>query len=273
MIFDEHGNLRGLKGGSKGGGGGGGGSGGGYHGGYHGGSGCYNCYGSQQGQPMSAGAIIALLMFFTTLGVLLCCCFSAAQRRERNNEEASFDSLVENEKASFDTSGVGIGKNTPQSGVYSNRYLDRGVEYVGEATLTFVDKGYQYELTGGQQDNDGRTTIDEGYCAHSGKAWWKETNVAGDIGMQTLSTGTFDFENHTFQGIWASSTGVSGRYTKFALSAPQAQEEALPPPVKPEPVVNGEADIVVQAEPVVPVIPTVAAGTSIFDQVNSAFKK
>jgi len=192
-------------------------------------------------------------------------------------------------------------EHKPSSGVYTTQYMDRGKSFIGEASLTFEDERNQgrYSISGKSKDADGETTIEEGYVSYDGSnAWWKETNISGDVGLSVINHGTFNFETNTFSGEWTSSTGYSGTFTSFSLmksfeSFQQNPVESTKPEQTPViPIVPAPAEIVddskiqdVEAEIyVAPVAssssspPTstntgTAANSSLFDQMFSGIKK
>jgi hypothetical protein len=112
----------------------------------------------------------------------------------------------------------GIHSNSPVDGWYAYSYHQNGKALSGKCIITFVEKGGEgFIISGTSTDPDGLTNIDEDFCNHIGKAYWKEGYVSGDIGLNVLNKGVFNFTTCTFEGeLWATS-GESGVFDSFRL--------------------------------------------------------
>ena len=216
---------RSLRGGSGGGGSSGGSSGGGYVG--NNSSGINN---SDLGLPGIIITSILFALFFCCPFLFICCHIQRKRRGEVNTHsdkgKAAFQSQVAKAKMSVEQSPrttLSYERVIPHSGEYTLEYKDRAMTRTGGILLKFQDNGTDgYTISGDGHDADGSTNIEEGHANYDGTAWWREINVSGDVGMQVLSTGTFDFSSHTFEGEWKSSTQVSGKYVSFwAKDAPE----------------------------------------------------
>lgn len=213
---------RSLRGGS--GGGGGGSSGGGISNGNNNG-------GEGESLPFYVPIIGGVLAF--VFGI--CFCWRIRKKRQ---DQALFEETVNKAKdAVMQTSRATLSyeRKLPHSGEYSTEYLDRGKKMTGTITLTFTDNQTDgYSLNGHGSDVDGTTNVEDGFASYNGEAWWKEKNVSGDVGMQVLSTGKFDFEAHTFEGEWQSSTNLNGAYTSFSATNPPPSTSTVVPSSPPE---------------------------------------
>ena len=206
---------RGLKGG--GGGGGAGVGGGSSSSGTNGGGGDNDSEAGELGLP---GIIITSIAFF--LGIVGSCWYL---KKKAQQEMAEFQGQVGKTRADLKVKCFplpSLERPSPHSGEYTTEYVDRGITRSGTLTLEFSDNDMNgYTISGKGSDVDGETVIEDGHANYDGMAWWVERNMTGDVGMQVLSTGTFDFDAHTFQGDWHSSTGVRGAFKSFcAKDAP-----------------------------------------------------
>lgn len=90
-------------------------------------------------------------------------------------------------------------------------------------------------MHGGGGDADGRFTIQDGFCARDGKAYWKEIGP----GTNVSNAGIFDFKLHTFKGTWlAQHNQRGGDYIEFyhtTRGSPRGQQKDAyqPPPSAP----------------------------------------
>ena len=107
---------------------------------------------------------------------------------------------------------------SPHSGEYSTSYTDLGVHRTTTLRLYFTDSGNGFKLSGEGQDIDGTTEIEDGRANYDGNAWWREKTKSGDVGLQVLSRGKFNFQGKTFEGTWFSSTLAYGAYSSFRVT-------------------------------------------------------
>jgi len=239
--FNENGYERMLKGG---GGGGSSYSGGGAYG-YNSG----NNHNNSGNSKIPIGVII-MMIAFPIFGILACICIckkKATQLAKQTGE--NFEKQVIDAKTNFKdellrSSGTVSGFK-PKSGLYNVIYIEEGREMNAETHLNFtLDKiDNCYTLSGKSKDADGETQIMDGRASLGGKAWWKERNISGSVGMQVLNTGTFNYQDNTFQGRWSASTGVSGSFKSFLLVREDANssndlEEGVGDPIQAQPVIN-----------------------------------
>jgi len=197
-----------------------GGSGGGGGGGSFQGTGGDN----SNGGGSSEGAFGVFAIFGVCLSVLVCLVVVLYKVRKSCRGQPDFEGAVDKAKVAVEQASTAIlsyERTTPHSGDYATEYMDRGTQRNGTITIAFTDNGTDgYTLSGSGLDNDGSTEIEDGHANYDGTAWWREKNVTGDVGMQVLSTGKFDFATGSFQGEWHSSTNVDGTYTSFCAKNP-----------------------------------------------------
>jgi len=125
-----------------------------------------------------------------------------------------FETEVEKAKASVKV----YARNSqflPHSGEYGTTYIDGNDSHNAILHLKFSDVGSGYKILGEGSDIDGVTEIQDGFANYQGMAWWKELTIAGDVGLEILSKGKFDFVKRTFIGSWHSNSARSGMYTQF----------------------------------------------------------
>jgi hypothetical protein len=239
LVYGKHQQqytLRGLKGGKGGGGGGGSGRGSSSSYGssrpYGNTSRSNNCRGEDCNNS-STGVIVGVVVLavVTFLG-LLCCYF--IRNQQRLNEEAaspsksspstsqSFDDLMATARSEQAASPSGFRSHDPKSGTYECKYKQNRKTKEGTVLLYFTEDNGGYELSGSTTDENGVTNIDEGFATYDGKAWWKESSITGESGLQVLNKGKFDFSTHSFEGEWWANTGISGKFVSFVL---QHEEE------------------------------------------------
>lgn len=145
------------------------------------------------------------------------------------------------------------GTYIPADGSYAISYTDRGKVCSGFAFLTFIDQGNGYDIHGSIKDDDGSSSIMEGFAAYDGTAYWKDRCSEGDVGLTVLSRGQFDYQTGIFTGTWESSAGMFGVYNIFypvVQNAPQPVEQY--PPETSGQKVCPEAEIIVEASMVYP---------------------
>lgn len=214
----------------RGGSGGGGSSGGGSSGGYYGGDG---------GNGSNGGALPIWVPIVAGIAGFFGLVFYICKYRTHRRNKAEFEEAVSKAKADVEQKSratLSYERLTPHSGEYTTEYVDRGTTRTGTITLTFNDESSDgYILSGNGVDCDGESIITEGQANYDGTAFWKEKTKTGDVGMQVLSTGKFDFKARTFIGEWHSSTGIKGTYTSFS-----AKEE--PPATTPTESISTEED-------------------------------
>jgi hypothetical protein len=201
--------TRNLRGGSGGGGTSGGGS----------------YYNGNDGDGADSGLIPIWVGVIGGIGSLIFAAIYLCKCRNLRRNKALFEEAVNNAKADVEQkrqATLSYERILPHSGEYTTQYLNRGTEHNGSITLTFHYKGSPdgYVLSGNGIDADGCTTITEGYANYDGTAWWKEKTTTGDVGMQVLSTGKFDFVEHSFTGEWYSDTNTKGTYIFFSAKDP-----------------------------------------------------
>lgn len=101
------------------------------------------------------------------------------------------------DKARTEIHGKGYKLCQPQNGSYLYCYHQNGKYLSGKCYLFFLVKdGKGFVITGTFNDPDGLTNIYKGFCTHNGKAYWKESYVSGDTGLEVLNKGELDFKDH-----------------------------------------------------------------------------
>ena len=181
---------------------------------------------------LSTGAAIGIMVgMILVVGIV----FWIAKRRNRGppgkNRKAGSKSVTKQrgtqqlneqlDKARTEIQGaynMGYKMYPPQSGTYVYSYIQNGKVLKGKCHLFFSEKlEGGYAISGTSSDPDGVTKIDEGFCTNEGTAFWKETYVSGDAGLQVLQKGEFDFTTHSFQGQWWASSNETGSFDSFKL--------------------------------------------------------
>jgi len=56
-------------------------------------------------------------------------------------------------------------------------------------------------------------------------AYWKERTITGDVGLEVLSKGKFNFNTNSFEGTWLASSMISGPYLSFTALQQQQQQQ------------------------------------------------
>jgi len=159
--------------------------------------------------------------------------FSGSRRNSLNNKQNGnghdndaelkmFDENVQRAKLEIETSRtmhptISPPSTTPYSGEYITSYVDGGVAHSATLTIQFTDlhNNTGYKLSGRGKDVDGTTLIEDGHANYDGTVWWRERTVTGDVGLQILSRGKFDFSKSTLDGTWFASSGQGGSYLAF----------------------------------------------------------
>jgi hypothetical protein len=101
--------------------------------------------------------------------------------------------------------------DAPVDGWYAYSYHQNDKTLCGKCHMTFVEMGGEgFKISGTSTDPDGLTNIEEGICNFVVKAYWKESYVSGDIGLQVLNKGVFNFTTGTFEGERWATSGASG---------------------------------------------------------------
>jgi hypothetical protein len=226
-----------LKGGKAGGGGGGGGR-------YYGTGGGGNRYNSNSnsnstgfGGSSAGGTTIGVLVAILAVGGIgVWLFFVWKSRRENKQKDKGDEGIIGKTPKSFDDrvatttlefskiTNSGFRRDEPQSGSYTVKYKETKKRKPREGTVSLYfseSSGGGYTISGSTTDDDGVTNIDEGHATFDGKAFWKESNVTGETGLQVLNKGQFNFGTNTFQGDWWANTGSSGTFESFVLETPQ----------------------------------------------------
>ena len=242
--------IRGLRRGSSGGGS----SGGGYS---SGGGSSYrgnNNYGNSGGAPLPIGVVIAIIVGVIALIAAVCICNRRKQAAIKQKNEKFQDRIADLRQQVKDHAESNFSTGSPTDGTYKLSYLDGGSKKTGFATLSFVENGKGFDITGEIQDEDGLSKINEGFTSYDGKAYWVDTCTSSS--MIVVSDGVFDFDNSTFTGRWEAGTGERSLYTSFELiNKPNPSSE----PVAPESTT--QANVTEDAN-------DNTGGMSLFDQMN-----
>ena len=118
----------------------------------------------------------------------------------------------------------------PYSGQYTTSFIDpeSGVRHNASLCLFFAPDAQRqgYRISGQGSDIDGNTIVEDGFVNYDGTCWWIERTISGDVGLQVLSRGRFNFHQGTFDGNWLANTMLSGQYLSFkALNSPDQQQK------------------------------------------------
>jgi len=110
----------------------------------------------------------------------------------------------------------------PFSGQYTTSFVDpeSGKHHNASISIFFTPdpRGNGYRINGQGSDIDGNTVIEDGFANYDGSAWWIERNITGDLTLEVLSRGTFNFHQHKFEGTWLANTMLGGPYLSFAAN-------------------------------------------------------
>jgi hypothetical protein len=230
--------IRGLRGGSSGGGSKGGGgysSGGGssYRGSSH--------YGNSGGGGVPIGVVIALIVGVIVLITAVCICKRREQAAIKQKKETFQERIADLRQQAKDHAATNLSTGSPTDGVYKLSYLSGGFNKTGFATLSFVENGKGFDITGEIQDADGLSKINEGFASYDGKAYWVDTSTSSSLIV--VSDGVFDFDNSTFAGKWEADTGEESLYTSFELTnKPSPSSEPVAPESTTQPAVTDDAN-------------------------------
>mmetsp|Transcript_22889 Transcript_22889/g.33251 ORF Transcript_22889/g.33251 Transcript_22889/m.33251 type:complete len:385 (+) Transcript_22889:128-1282(+) len=208
----------------------------------------------------AAGLLVLtmLSLIFPALGIgaclsslCCCCCLSAGATTGQKINDAKYHSYgsvnthdvdserfkenVQRAKLEVEASrsmqySVEVSTTTPYSGEYITSYVDGGVSRIATLTIQFTDlqDNTGYKLSGHGKDVDGTTLIEDGHANYDGTVWWRERTVTGDVGLQVLSRGKFDFNTSKFDGTWFASSGQGGSYLSFQANANVNQAHPTP---------------------------------------------
>lgn len=155
-----------------------------------------------------------------------------------NRNDNAFEQHVQEAKREVENSSAGAFQNQyhnqmqPFSGQYTLSFMDpeSGVMHNASISIFFTpdNRGLGFKLNGQGSDVDGSTVIEDGHVNHDGLSWWRERNITGDVGLQVLSRGRFNFQNRTFQGTWLASTMLNGPYYSFSAITNNGITQSVP---------------------------------------------
>jgi len=146
-----------------------------------------------------------------------------------NNNNDQFQNRVQQTKGEVENMGnTAYQQNNnsavqPFSGQYTTSFVDpeSGTHHNASISIFFTPDphGNGYRINGQGGDIDGNTVIEDGFANDDGNAWWIEKNINGDLSLQVLSKGKFNFYQHAFEGTWLANTMLGGPYLSFAAAA------------------------------------------------------
>ena len=114
--------------------------------------------------------------------------------------------------------------HTQYSGIYIACLFDSISRKRFEAILNLhftreYQNGHGYRISGQGSNKNGETSIEDGFVTYDGNAaWWRERTVTGDIQLQILSKGSFNFQKRAFSGVRLSNAGMFESYISFGAS-------------------------------------------------------
>jgi len=149
---------------------------------------------------------------------------------EKNNaryNDDEFEEMIQNTRNEVENNTNSNNQHIitaqPYSGVYNTSFIDpdSGTRHDAILNLYFTKdfNGCGYRISGQGNDIDGETVIEDGFVTNDGDAaWWRERTITGDVGLQVLSKGRFDFQQRAFYGVWMANTRITASYISFCAS-------------------------------------------------------
>jgi hypothetical protein len=144
------------------------------------------------------------------------------QNNYGQNPQQAFNQSVQQAKQEVENSfaAPNQGNVQPYSGQYTTTFTDPESGTLHNASLCLFfqpDPQRQgFRISGQGSDIDGNTIIEDGFAKYDGSCWWIEKTITGDVGLQVLSRGRFNFYQRTFEGSWLANTMLGGPYSSFS---------------------------------------------------------
>merc|ERR1712176_952012 len=149
--------------------------------------------------------------------------FQEELERCKNNHKSKWEAWISKDDDNS-SSKDGSPKHGQISGNYNVKFIDNLKLTKAKMRIEFHREDNRYRISGvSMYKRIGEARIVEGFVLLDGsEGWWREEvqhsdkNDDGNVAMELINYGTFDFERKRFRGTWRTSTGNFGSFIEFS---------------------------------------------------------